>query len=194
MIDVSMIASLVMNASDVAVYKVSTMIPNSLYFIPSSIIVVILPTIVAHNNDRVWLKSKIKKLYFGISLLNLGTGIFLIIFARFIIILISGTQYSDSVYPFRVLVLGYMIAGTFRDLSVNILAGLRKVSFNLVISVITGIFDIVLNLFLIKKYGMIGAAYATFIVEILASIASFSFVLWVLKKGSMVKRNDKKVV
>ena len=118
----------------------------------------------------------------------------MIIFARFIIILISGTQYSDSVYPFRVLVLGYMIAVTFRDLSVNILAGLRKVSFNLVISVITGIFDIVLNLFLIKKYGMIGAAYATFIVEILASIASFSFVLWVLKKGSMVKRNDKKVV
>ncbi len=194
LIDVSMIASLMMCASDVAVYKVATMIPNSLYFIPSSIIVVILPTIVAHNNDRVWLRNKIKKLYFGISLLNLGVTIFLIIFARFIIVLISGTQYSDSVYPFRVLVLGYMISGTFRDLSVNILAGLRKVSFNLVISVITGISDIVLNLILIKRYGMIGAAYATFIVEILASVISFSFVIWVIKKDRMVKRNDKEVV
>lgn len=182
LIDVSMIASLLKDAVDIANYKVATLIPNSLTFIPSSIIIVVLPDIIANNNNNPWLKKNIKKTYIWLFILNLAIGALLVIFAPLIISIISGSQYIESVYPFRVLVLGYVISGTFRHLSTNILAGLRKVGFNLISSIATGLADIALNYYFIIEFGMIGAAYATFLVETLASVISFGFVIYVLKK------------
>ena len=189
LIDVSMIATLMKNAVDVANYKVATLIPNSLGFIPSSVIIVIMPNIVANNRNYPWLRKNVKKTYIWLFLLNAFIGIVLITLAPFIIAIISGVQYLDSVAPFRVLVLGYVIAGTFRSLSTNVLAGLRHVGFNLVISVSSGIADIILNYFLIRKHGMMGAAYATLGVEIIASVISMVFIIYVLVKEKGVKRN-----
>ena len=190
LIDVSMIASLIKSATDVANYKVATLIPNSLTFIPSSVIIVVLPNIIAHNRDFTWLRKNVKKTYLCLFVLNVIIGIVLTAFAPLIINILSGSQYADSIKPFRILVFGYVIAGTFRYLSTNILAGLRRVVFNLIISLLTGIADIILNYFLIRIWGMNGAAYATLSVEILASVISFGFVVFVLKNKKEVKRND----
>ena len=190
LLDVSMIASLMQSATDVANYKVATLIPNSLTFIPSSVIIVVLPNIIAHNRDFTWLRKNIKKTYLYLFVLNVIIGIILIAFAPFIIHILAGSQYTDSIKPFRILVFGYVIAGTFRQLSTNILAGLRRVVFNLISSISTGIADIILNYYLIRVWGMNGAAYATLCVEILASIISFGLVVFVLKYELGVKRND----
>lgn len=186
LIDVSMIAAMIKNTVDIAIYKVATLIPNSLSFIPSSVIVVILPDIIAHNQDSNWLRQNVKKSYIGLLLLNMLVGIISIIFAPLILGIISGPQYKASVYPFRILIIGYIVSGTFRDLSSNILAGLRKVGFNLFISIFTGIADIILNYVLIYKYSMIGAAYATMFVDIIASVLSFGFLYYLIysKRGS----------
>lgn len=186
LLDVSMIASLMKNAMDVAVYKVATLIPNSLEFIPSSVIIVILPNIISNKEDAEWLKKNIRVVYIGLFILNLIIGSFLIVLAPFVIGIISGKQYLDAVPPFRILVLGYIVAGTFRNLSTNILAGLKYVTFNLIISITTGIADIMLNYFLIKNIGMIGAAYATLGVELIASVLSFLFVVKAIKKKQMI--------
>jgi len=188
LIDVSMIASLMQNAVDVANYKVATLIPNSLGFIPTSVILVIMPSIVANNKDFPWLRKNLKKTYMWLFLLNVFIGAILIIFSPLIITIISGEQYLDSVAPFRVLVLGYVISGTFRSLSTNVLAGLRHVVFNLIISITSGVADIILNYFLISKIGMIGAAYATLGVETLASVISMSLIVYVLVKEKEAKR------
>lgn len=188
LLDVSMIAAFMKNALDVANYKVATMIPNSLGFIPGSIIIVILPDIVANNNNFPWLRRNITKTYIWLFLMNAMIGIFLIIFAPLVITVISGAQYLESVAPFRVLVVGYVIEGTFRSLSVNVLAGLRQVTFNLIISITSGIADIVLNYYLIKKIGMMGAAYATLGVEAIASAVSVAFIIYVLINEKEAKR------
>ncbi len=189
LIDVSMIAALMKNASDVANYKVATFIPNSLDFIPGSVIVVILPSIVSNNKNYPWLREKLKKTYTWLLLLNVFIGFILFLFAPLIITIISGSQYIDSVPPFRVLVVGYVIAGTFRTLSTNVLAGLRHVGFNLVISILSGIADIGLNYYLITRRGMMGAAYATLCVEIIASVISMAFIVFVLTRRKEVVEN-----
>lgn len=189
LIGVSMIAALMKNAIDVANYKVATMIPNSLGFIPNSVIIAIMPNIIANNRNFSWLRKNLTKTYIWLFLLNAFLGSILIGFAPLVITIISGDQYLDSVAPFRLLVLGYVIEGTFQILSVNVLAGLRHVGFNLVISITSGIAGIILNYYLINKNGMMGAAYATLGVEIISSIVSMVCLIFVLVKEKEAKRN-----
>ena len=60
-------------------------------------------------------------------------------------------------------------------LSTNILAGLRKVNLNLIVSISSILADIILNYIFIQRFQAIGAAYATLSVEIITAILAFSF-------------------
>ena len=59
---------------------------------------------------------------------------------------------------------------------------LQKPKYNIYSSVIASISNIFLNIFLIKKYGSIGAAYATLIVFITWSILVNLFVYKILNR------------
>lgn len=183
-IDLSMIAVLVHSAAELANYKVATLIPNALTFIPGSVMICILSDVIANQRNLPWLKKTIQKTFLCLLLVNILIGVILISFAPIIISIISGKQYLSSVTPFRILTAGYCISGTFRALSVNVLAALKQVKFNVTCSLITCAADVVLNYFLITKIGMIGAAYATFAVECLISLLSFGSLLFVLRKKS----------
>ena len=91
----------------------------------------------------------------------------------------------DAVPVLRVLTLGYFFSGTFRTLSVNLLAAFRRVRYGLFISVVSCISDIVLNYYLILRFGMIGAAYATLAVDIITAALSFIYVFILLRKGTI---------
>ena len=103
----------------------------------------------------------------------------------FIIRIISGEKYLASVPVLRVLTLGYFCSGTFRNLSLNLLAAFRRVHFGLFIAILTCVLDIGLNYYFIKGFGMIGAAYATFLVDIITAIISFGYVVYLLRKGTI---------
>ncbi len=62
LMDISMIANLIKDPILVAVYKVATIIPVALSFIPNSIVVALLPNIVQNRNNIPWLKKNIKKI------------------------------------------------------------------------------------------------------------------------------------
>lgn len=182
LIDVTMIAQLIGDTEDIAIYKVSTMIPHALMFIPSSIIMCFLPNIVGHNKEKRWLKSNVKKLYLFTGAINFSIAFILFILSQVIILLISGDQYIEAAGIFRIHLVGFFLAGTFRDLSVNILAGLKKVHYNLFISAIQIAAEMVFNYLMIIKFGMYGAAYATVLVEIIAAaMATFYLYLSITK-------------
>ncbi len=178
LIDVTMVTNLMVSAEQTAVYKVATIIPNSLNFIPSSIMVVILPTLIANNKNDKWLKSHIPKYYFALGALNAFVLLISIVGAPLIIRIISGNKYVSSVPPFRILMIGYAISSTFRIMSANILFGMKKVSVNMLVNIIAGLSDIALNMYMIPKHGMNGAAIATVLSEIIASILAFGAVLY----------------
>lgn len=177
LLDVSMIASMLKNPKEVAVYKVATLIPSALTFIPSSVVTCVLPDIVRNNRDYVWLQKNIKKYFMGLGAFNLVLCMGLILFAKGIITIISGEQYIKAVPAFQVLVSGYLISGTFRIFSTNVLAGLRYVEYGLCISITSLICDILFNYVFIHKFGMMGAAYATFGVMTVTSIMAFGYLI-----------------
>lgn len=83
----------------------------------------------------------------------------------------------DSIPYFRILSISYFFLGTFRIFSTNILGIFRKTTFNLFVAILTGIANIVLDFVLITHYSAYGAAWATLVVLILASVLSFPYLL-----------------
>lgn len=175
LLDVSMITALLESAEKTAIYKVATLAPSALAFIPSSIMVCILPSIISNNRKRDWLKSHFKMYYVGMGSANLVITVAAIAFAPLIIRVLSGEQYLPAVPYFRILLVGNCISSTFRLLSGNILFALKKVNINMITSIISGGLDIFLNYTLITKFSVMGAAFATVIAETVASIIAFSY-------------------
>ena len=90
-------------------------------------------------------------------------------------------KYSDAVLPFRILMLGYVITGTFRGPVINILTSLKKVKIILIIGLICAPSSIILNIILIKYYEMIGAAIATVVVSLIFSLIANTYLYKYLK-------------
>lgn len=181
LLDVSMIAALITNSTEIALYKVATLIPSALVIIPNAIVTAVLPEIIYNKNDKSWLVKNIKKYILVLGIFNFFICGLLILFARLVIVIISGDNYIDAVPVFRVLVIGYFISGTFRVLSTNILAVLKYIKYNLFLSIIAGLCDISFNYIFIRTYGMIGAAYASLLTMSISAILAFGYLLIQLK-------------
>lgn len=181
MIDILSIGILIGDKNILATYKTANIIPFGLEFIPSAIMVYIYPYFAKNNKNIQWIKEnyiKILKVLIGINFIivtiNIGFG-------KMIIINIFGKEYLDSIRIFKILCIGYFFTGSFRVLGANILFALQKPKYNIYSSIIASITNIFFNIFFIKKYGSIGAAYATLIVLIIWSIVINYFIYINLK-------------
>ena len=130
-------------------------------------------------------KQKLKTLYMGLIAANAAICGFVYLLAPVIIKIVSGEQYLLASPVLRVLTVGYFFSGTFRSLSANILAAFRRVRYGLFISIVSCVATIVFNYCFIVEYGMIGAAYATLVVDLIAAVLSFSYVVVLIRKGTI---------
>lgn len=172
LLDTFLIGIIIQSGTVVASYKTATLIPFALNFIPSSVMTFAYPYFAKHKDDKNLVKNYFLKLQKYLFLFNLVISILLIVFAPFVIRVVFGPEYSDSVLPFRILSFGYLIAGTFRIPAGNILASLKKVKVRFYNSIISGGANIVLDIILIKNYGSVGAAVATVSVFVISSFVS----------------------
>lgn len=159
--DVLLIGTIISNPKDVAVYKVATVIPLALMFIPDSILMFFYPYFAKYKDDKKWIMESTKKLLIYSSMLNVIIVLFLIIIAPYLITILWGKKYITSVFPLRILAINYFISATFRYNIIYIMNALRKVKTVLIVNIISGALDILLNYILISKYGSFGAAFAT---------------------------------
>ncbi len=160
-LDIFLIGTLIADPETLAVYKIAVTIPLTMMIVPNSIVVFVYPYFAEHQRDYDWLKINFKKLIKNSILINFLISAALIAFAPFIIRTIWGTAYMDSVTPFRILSLNYFFQGTFRFTTINIMNALNRVEVVLVANLAAVLIDLTLDLWLIPKYGMIGAAVAT---------------------------------
>ncbi|WP_320974154.1 oligosaccharide flippase family protein [Dysgonomonas capnocytophagoides] len=181
-IDVFLIGVFISNPDIIANYKASTQIPFALYFITTSVMIVIYPYIAEHYDNIEWIKNKLKSVMLFLFVLNLPITLILYFGAPSIIKLLYGKAYLDSVPLFKVLALTYLFATMLRIPLGNILNMLRGVKMNLINSIITGIANIVLDIILIKSIGSLGAALATLIVTFLSGLISLLQCRYLFKK------------
>lgn len=117
-------------------------------------------------------KQIIKYLY-----LTIGLGVFLsgmlFLLSEFLIKIIYGNEYVNSVYSLRILALVLPFLFLFNYLGI-IFSSINKQLVVTVVSFIGIILNIILNFYLINKFGQVGAAMAS-LVTIIVMLISFMF-------------------
>ncbi|MGG7142785.1 oligosaccharide flippase family protein [Clostridium nigeriense] len=175
LLDTQLIGVFTKDEAILAAYKVATTIPFNITFIPISLMVFAYPYFAQNKDNKEWIKEKLSILIKSLGVVNLIISLGGIILAKPIFYILF-PKYMDSIGCFRVLMFGYLISGTFRIPYGNILASLGDARANLINAVFSGVANIILDIVLIKKYGSIGAAYATLIVFIISSIIHHIFI------------------
>lgn len=172
LIDIFVMGLTIASEAMIASYKVATIIPSALMFIPSTVMIYAYPYFAQNKDNKIWLKKRYKELLLGLGGLNLFISISFIALARIIIVIFFGETYNDSVWIFRVLMLNYFVASTFRIISGNLLVTQRKLKFNFYVALFSGIINIIGNFMLIPRFGSWGAVTTTVSVVIITSILS----------------------
>ena len=182
LLDVFLLGVIIADETVIASYKVATVIPTAMTFIPSAVVMYIYPYFAAHKDDKSWCLINYRKLikYFGG--MNLIIALLMFFLAKPIIILLYGAQYIDAVACFRILAINYFFSGTFRIISGNLLVTQRRLGFNLFVSILSGVVNILGNILLIPKFTSIGAAITTLLVVIVTSLISTLYYVYILKK------------
>lgn len=182
LLDVFILGIVGISGSGIASYKVATIIPTALYFIPSAVCVYIYPYFAMNKDDTRWVIDNYKKTTLGMIAINGLITIILIAGAPLIINLCFGKQYANAVKCFRILMLGFFMNGSFRGIAGNLLVTQRRLKFNLFEGLVSGGVNIIGNLILIPRMGSIGAAIATLCVMNISAVLSSGYFIYVLKK------------
>ena len=164
-----------------ASYKVATMIPSALAFIPLALITYLYPYFAEQRGDGNWCLKRYKQIGLGLGGLNLVISGILFAGAPLIIRLLFGEQYLDAVPVFRILSVNYFFSGTFRILSGNLLVTQRKLKFNLLVAIVSSLTNVVADYFFIQWWGSIGAALATVLVVFVSSVLSTIYLIYTFR-------------
>lgn len=171
-----------------ASYKVATMIPSALAFIPLALITYLYPYFAEHRGDGNWCLKRYKQILLGLGGLNLLISVVLFTGAPMIIRLLFGEQYLDAVSVFRILSVNYFFSGTFRILSGNLLVTQRKLKFNLFVAIVSSLTNVVADYFFIQWWGSIGAALATVLVVYVSSVLSTTYLIHTFRQNRETTR------
>lgn len=164
-----------------ASYNVATMIPAALTFIPLSLITYLYPYFAEHKDDGKWCLNRYKQILLGLGGFNLALSAVLFAAAPLIIRILFGEQYLDAVPIFRLLAVNYFFSGTFRILSGNLLVTQRKLKFNLFVAIVSSLTNAVADYFFIQWWGSMGAALATVLVVLVASVLSTTYLIYTFR-------------
>jgi len=163
------------NPAVLADYKVATTIPTATAFIPSCLLVYFYPKMVhafseSKESGRTYVKQMMK-LFVGAN-----GAIFLLMFlgAPLLIKVGFGDKYMTVVPVFQVLSINYLIHAV-QMLYSHVLAVVKRLKANLLLSLFSGAFNIVLNLLLIPWLGSMGVAVATVITTCLITLLYFVY-------------------
>lgn len=176
-IDQVMIKNMIGN-EQTGIYAVASKLSEFWYFIPSAICASVFPALInAKKTSAELYKIRLKKLYSLMFWLSLLVAIFTTIFAHLIIYILFGNQYIEAVTTLRI----YIWAGIGSSVTYALtyyLISENQTKVSAIATVVGAIINIIMNLILIPKYGINGAAFSSLI-----SYTLISFAILVLKSG-----------
>lgn len=184
-LDVFLIGIILKTSYDVAVFRVASFIPYGMLVIPISLMTFVYPYFAKRKNDTRWIIKHTSLLMLFLFFINLIIVVPLIVVAPKIIFLFFGSKYATDknlLFIFRLLMVGYLIGGTFRVPLGNILAMIRRTDLAFISSALSAVVGVVLAYVFIHKFGVVGAAYSTFVVFSFSSLLGFLFYLIAIKR------------
>jgi len=154
-----------LGAASIGLFFMAVNLEEILLLLSTSIAAVLLPTVAAQHEQSKMISVKAAVASFA---LTLAAAALAVPIAPFAIVHLFGKDFAGSVLPFLILLPGITIFSVTNVLATYIL-GIGKPGFNTVISFVALIFTVVLNVVLIPRYGISGAAAASSISYIILS-------------------------
>lgn len=182
-LDIIILGYIIRDAHVVAIYKVATVIPFAINFIPGIVSSFFYPYFAKNAANINYIKQLKRQLQQKMFIFSFIVSLLLIILAKPIIIIIFGEVYHESIIPFQILSFGFWILATFRNINGNILASLGQAKFAMWLNIGIVIINIILTCVLVTHFGIIGAAVGVVIIYILSSTIAAVVLNRILRKG-----------
>ena len=163
--------------TEVGYYNAAIKIKIILVNIVTALGAVLLPrsSYYIEHNMMTEFKKVNTKAFNSIFLLSIPLLTYFILFAQPCIYFISGSAYTKSIVPMRIIMPTLLIIGISYQIGIQVLVpmGLEKI---VLCSEITGAFtDMILNFTLIPLFGASGAAFGTLVAEVVVLLIQLSF-------------------
>jgi O-antigen/teichoic acid export membrane protein len=165
--DLIMIA-LFVNSAAVGVYAISVSIAEQLWFLSRAVSVVLFPKIssLRSEEERNKLTSMVGRCVLALSIVG---GIAFYFISGWFITLMFGADYAVGALSLQLLLPGIIVGSLERIIS-NDISGRGKPEIVMYVSFVTVTCNLLLNLLLVPRFGMIGASIATSTTYTLSSV------------------------
>lgn len=147
-----------LNPITVGLYSTAAVISEKILFITQSVSTIIFPRIVSETNKAA-LKKFTPLVCRNILFITFLIYVFLFLISRRLIILLYSKQFLDSIVPFQILLIG-CIALSGSEIIFSDFIGRGKPMLGTYIYAVSAVFNIILNILFIPKFGIIGASFA----------------------------------
>jgi len=166
--------------AQIGFYSTATFMAETLWFIPGAVSLVLYSKLVTGERSGNITSGVLKYAFLSVVF----TAIVLLVIAKPLIRFFYTDSFLPAFSPFIILLPGVIMLTIPKILSSHFAAVLEKPEITLKGRAIAVVFNIVLNILLIPRYGMYGAAFASSFAYTIESI----FILVIFKKQNMLKK------
>lgn len=162
----------------VADYKIAYVIPANISIIASSICIFTAPYFTKKDKegDKKWISAKLKESLF-VTMAAIGIiAIICFLLGKQLITLLFGTQYVTAVPIMNALLIASFFNNGIRTVIANFLSAIGEQKKNLIVAGIGVIFQVILDIVLIRQLGVIGVAISSISVYLIMSLVLLFFV------------------
>ena len=166
-----------LTSKDVGIYTPALVIASLLTLISTAFKYIFLPTVSEYfsKNDIRGLEPLFKSTSKWNLLIVLPMFLFILMFPKEILRVLYGSEYTGGYLALIVLSFGISM-NDFAGTSANILVAGGRTKLNLACEVIAAITNVILNIILIPRYGIVGAAIGTGVSFMARNISALLFV------------------
>lgn len=172
-LDTIIISYIVKDPQLLATYRVATIIPFAINFIPNIAVNYYYPEFAKNAHDSKKVRELARFVAKRMFLFSASVSLILILLAKPLIMLIFGASYAESILPFQIISFGYWIIATFRTVNGNIIAALGKAKLSFYLTFIILLVNIGVTYLLVKKYSIVGAASAIVLMYTFSSLVGY---------------------
>ena len=163
LMDVFLIGRLMGDLTAVADYRVAHVIPGAMTILSSTIGLFVSPYFVKKGEDHEWVRKKYKLLFAITAAMIAGVILLIVVIERPIISFIYGEQYLNIIPLMNVLLIAAFLNAGIRYTTANVLASVGLVKYNLIVSLIGIIVQVLADIILLPMYGLMGVGIANVI-------------------------------
>lgn len=180
-LDIIIISYIVKEPQLIANYRVATIIPFAINFIPNIAVNYFYPEFAKNAHDPAKIRQLSRYIFLRMFAFSGATSFFLILLAKPLILLIFGKSYQDSILPFQIISFGYWIIASFRTINGNILAAMGKARLSFYLTGFILVVNIIVTYLMVKYYSINGAAIAVVFMYAFSSFIGYIALKLVLR-------------